>query len=130
MTILKYPKQSTMKLNNGNSKFSAKEFDCKCNNCKDTYIDSDLIQKLDNLREAVNSPIIVTSGYRCPAHNIAIGGAQNSSHTSGMAADIVAKDMDKLYNEACDIFEAVGDGRKKGFVHVDTRTGKKRRWTY
>lgn len=35
------------------------------------------------------APIIVTSGYRCPALNAAIGGAKNSQHMRGEAADII-----------------------------------------
>ena len=38
--------------------------------------------------------------------------------------------LDKLYLICEKYFEAVGDGRPKGFIHVDTRTGKKRRWNY
>lgn len=43
---------------------------------------------LDPLRERWGMPIIVTSGYRCTALNKAVGGATNSQHTKGMAADI------------------------------------------
>lgn len=43
---------------------------------------------LDPLREAWGAPIIVTSGYRCPALNKAVGGATNSQHIYGQAADI------------------------------------------
>lgn len=43
---------------------------------------------LDPLREAYGRPIIVTSGYRCPDLNRAIGGARNSQHMMGQAADI------------------------------------------
>ena len=43
---------------------------------------------LDPLREKWGQPIIVNSGYRCPALNKAVGGAVNSQHTKGEAADI------------------------------------------
>lgn len=43
---------------------------------------------LDPLREAYGQPIIVTSGYRCPALNKAVGGVKNSQHILGEAADI------------------------------------------
>ncbi len=43
---------------------------------------------LDPLREKFGAPIIITSGYRCPALNRAVGGATNSQHTKGEAADI------------------------------------------
>ncbi|WP_157667923.1 D-Ala-D-Ala carboxypeptidase family metallohydrolase [Desulfotomaculum nigrificans] len=32
--------------------------------------------------------MIVDSGYRCPAHNWAVGSVPNSYHVRGMAADI------------------------------------------
>lgn len=43
---------------------------------------------LDPLREAWGQPIIITSGYRCPALNRAVGGAAASQHVKGEAADI------------------------------------------
>lgn len=43
---------------------------------------------LDPLREAWGQPIIVTSGYRCPKLNKAVGGSSTSQHTKGEAADI------------------------------------------
>lgn len=43
---------------------------------------------LDPLREAWGAPVIVTSGYRCPALNKAVGGAAHSQHMYGEAADI------------------------------------------
>ena len=43
---------------------------------------------LDPLREAYGKPIFVTSGYRCPRLNKAVGGAKGSQHLTGQAADI------------------------------------------
>ena len=45
---------------------------------------------LDPLRERWGSPIIVTSGYRCPRLNQVVGGAKHSQHMKGEAADITA----------------------------------------
>lgn len=45
---------------------------------------------LDPLREAYGKPVYVTSGYRCPAHNTAVGGVPRSQHMAGEAADIHA----------------------------------------
>lgn len=48
---------------------------------------------LEPLRTAVGRPIIVSSGYRSPTVNKAVGGAANSAHLTGRAADINAVGM-------------------------------------
>ena len=56
-----------------------------------------LISALDKIREQYGKPITVTSGYRCPELNRAVGGAVNpdgtpkSQHTKGQAADLKGK---------------------------------------
>lgn len=45
-------------------------------------------QVLEPLRDYVNQPITISSGYRCKALNKAVGGASNSQHMTGEAADI------------------------------------------
>lgn len=58
---------------------------------------------LDPLRIAWGKPIIVNSGYRCPALNKAVGGVETSQHLRGEAADITAgseADNRKLYELA------------------------------
>lgn len=127
MAILEYRKGSKTKLS---AHFNSSEFDCKCSVCTVTYVDSELIDILEDLRSEVNAPLKIHSGYRCEDHNRAIGGAQNSTHTTGRAVDISIKNLDLLYEEACQHFYAVGDGRSKGFIHVDTRSDKTRRWNY
>lgn len=53
---------------------------------------------LDPLRIAFKRPIHINSGFRTPEINKAIGGAKNSQHCLGIAADITAgdKEMNKL----------------------------------
>ena len=58
---------------------------------------------LDPLREVYGKPIIVSSGYRCPKLNTAIGGSKMSQHMVGQAADIhtvsdTVEDNKKLYD--------------------------------
>lgn len=45
---------------------------------------------LERIRALAGRPIVVQSGYRMPALNGAIGGAPNSQHVIGQAADINA----------------------------------------
>ena len=49
---------------------------------------------LDPLRARWGAPITVTSGYRCPVVNRAVGGAANSQHMRGEAADITTGDRE------------------------------------
>jgi len=48
------------------------------------------VDVLEPLRVYYGKPIRVTSGYRCPEVNEAVGGEFASQHLSGCAADIVA----------------------------------------
>lgn len=50
-----------------------------------------VITILDPLREAWGKPIQITSGYRSPALNKAIGGSATSAHVDGRAADLNIK---------------------------------------
>lgn len=43
---------------------------------------------LEPLREKINEPILITSGYRCESLNNKVGGADTSQHMQGQAADI------------------------------------------
>lgn len=51
---------------------------------------------LDYIRNEVQSPILVNSAFRTPVVNKAVGGAQNSFHLKGLAADIHCRYMDDL----------------------------------
>ena len=53
---------------------------------------------LDPIRERWQSPVYINSGYRCAELNKKVGGAANSYHLRGMAADITAKSV--FYNTA------------------------------
>lgn len=55
-----------------------------------------LIDYLDKVREAYGAPIRVSSGYRSPALNAAVGGKPMSQHLKGQAADLVTDNLDKL----------------------------------
>lgn len=44
----------------------------------------------DAVREFLGAPMSVSSGYRSPAVNAAVGGSQRSAHTKGYALDFIA----------------------------------------
>ena len=51
-----------------------------------------LLKLINNIlvpvRKRINMPIIISSGYRCPKLNTAVGGAAHSYHMLGRAVDI------------------------------------------
>ena len=51
---------------------------------------------LEPLREQVKEPVIISSGYRCPVLNRAVGGSNTSQHIKGEACDIYVEDVEKL----------------------------------
>lgn len=73
-------------------------------------------------------PITVTSGYRCPALNAAVGGSANSDHTRAQAADFKAPAFGTPY-EVCRALAPVVGALDIGqlihefgtWVHVSTR---------
>lgn len=61
-----------------------------------------LAQKiLQPIRDFYKQPVVVSSGYRCKALNVAVGGSQTSQHSHGEAADIQIEgiSVDKLFED-------------------------------
>lgn len=104
--------------------FSREEFACHhCDQLPAEGISKALLEGLETLREAVDRPIHVTNGYRCPEHNAEVGGVEDSQHVQGCAADIwvdgyTAFALGQLCSE---IFDGVGVYVADDFVHVDMR---------
>ena len=50
-----------------NKYFASNEFSCQCSNtdCVEQKVSKELIDKLTELREAIQEPLTVTSGFRC-----------------------------------------------------------------
>ena len=68
--------------------FQLAEFKCKCG-CGKVYIVPQLVELVEYIRRKVNLPIVINSGYRCPAHNEELSGtADQSKHCLGCAADL------------------------------------------
>lgn len=51
---------------------------------------------LEPARVAFGEPIYITSGYRCPVLNKAVGGKPTSQHLRGEAADLQVKGLQNL----------------------------------
>lgn len=85
-----------------------------------------LAQRLQVLRDILNKPIRINSGYRSPSHNAAVGGAPNSYHLIGMAADIVVDGMTPHETQEFLKNWSGGLGCYDTFTHVDIRDYKAR----
>lgn len=85
-----------------------------------------VIRDADAIREAWGGAILVTSGYRPEPFNRAAGGVPDSRHVVGDALDICPADGDLngFYQWLRVRWSgALGDGRSKGFLHIDKRNG-------
>jgi len=88
---------------------------------------------LDPLRDMINEPIIINSGYRSPMVNKSIGGVPSSQHVKGEAADIECSDNAKLFNLIKNnfLFDQLiwekGDNKQPSWVHVSLKkTGNRK----
>lgn len=108
--------------------FSRHEFACKCG-CGEAEVSPFLIEVLQRLRDILGVPITVTSGRRCAKHNAAVGGAKNSQHLQGLAADIraegwTAKDLLrvlKILVRANALYVGYAYEVTENVIHIDVR---------
>jgi uncharacterized protein YcbK (DUF882 family) len=117
--------------------FSLEEFNSKCGRDIPNNVLPNIIQLAKNLqvlRDAVGKSITITSGYRSPQHNKKIGGAKDSQHVKGLAADIKVSGMTP--KEFALVIEGLiesgkmkqgGIGIYPSWIHYDIR-GTKARW--
>ena len=113
--------------------FNAREFRCSCGKSHETLLASELVDKLEALYTALNcSKIIVTSGYRCPEHDKAVGGTSSCQHTKGTAADVCCYGQDGQpisSKTVCCKAQDLGFGgianitSSYQYTHLDVRTG-------
>jgi len=112
--------------------FSVDEFRCPCCGKIEMYIG--FIRKLQMARSIAGIPFIINSGFRCDAHNAAVGGSKSSSHEVGLAADIrVASSSERfavIFGLIRAGFTRIGVG--KNFIHADSDQAKSQRimWRY
>ena len=112
--------------------FKEKEMACRCNECETPEMSTELFAVLELVRLRFREPVTITSGYRCPTHNMNVGGARGSRHMKGDAADISVRNVTPKCVEQflLDTFpNSYGIAAGKGFTHIDTRPVKAR-WKY
>lgn len=108
--------------------FKGAEMACK-DGAKEYMYAPELMRILESIREHFNKPVIINSGYRTPEWNAKVGGAKNSYHMKGMAADIVVKGVNpkQVAEYASVIMQNGGVIGYKNFTHIDVRSKKYRK---
>jgi hypothetical protein len=124
--------------------FKLSEFECRCKAyCGySVKLTPGLLTVVELIWERLNMtippgaprlPLLIRSGYRCPLHNMDVGGVPNSYHIQGRAADLATRGMSKarLAGIVRELVEAhiypfrVGFYRKRDHevLHVDIGEG-------
>lgn len=114
--------------------FSYEELQCPC--CGEMQIEMTFLDTLQEIRDAVGRPFVLSSGYRCKEHNFKIGGASTSRHLYGCAVDILTAgwssddlhylmfELTSVQNEHYD----TGIGIYKRHIHFDFRESSESLW--
>ena len=111
--------------------FNLKEFECTHKNHRHVKVDSELVEKLQELRERLGLPMIINSGYRCSERNIQVGGAEHSQHLLGKAADISLHNQSMSGQDIASLARGIGFtgiGLYDNFIHLDVREGQPAKW--
>ena len=110
--------------------FRVREFACNDGSVT-VKIDLDNVKQLQKIRDHFGKSITITSGYRTAAYNASpkVGGAKNSYHVKGQAADIVVSGISPLkvylYADSIGVKGAIYYPNSR-FCHIDTRPGRYR----
>jgi len=119
--------------------FNREEFECSDGSEMPLEVFNNIVQLAENLevvRAHFGAPITINSAYRSPVYNRSVGGAVNSQHLGGKAADVVIDGVTP--DEVADAIDFLievglmkegGLGRYDTFTHYDIR-GTKARWDY
>lgn len=128
MTIRAYSKAKEGS-KNVSTNFKVREFACT-DGSDPVFIDSELVAVLQKIRNHFGKPVTITSAYRTPGKNKAVGGTTYSQHLYGKAADIKVKGITPkavaAYAEKL-LPKSGGIGIYSTFTHIDVR-GAKSRW--
>lgn len=108
--------------------FTVKEFACS-DGSDAVLVAPRLVMVLQSIRSHFGKAVTINSGYRTPQKNAAVGGAAQSQHCYGTAADIVVKgvtpaNVAAYAREIMPDWGGVGIYERHGFTHVDVRDVK------
>ena len=120
------------KAKDGNKKlstnFRVKEFACS-DGSDPIFVAPELVKVLQSIRTHFGKAVTITSAYRTPTRNKAVGGTTYSQHQYGTAADIKVKGIAPKtvaqYAEKL-LPKSGGIGIYPTFCHIDIRESKAR----
>jgi hypothetical protein len=105
--------------------FSVSEFACHCGGkltgCRKVLVHRSLLAGLEELR-TITGTVDLVCGYRCPKHNHAVGGADDSQHMYGTACDPnISANLAEV--KKLKVFSGIGSKRSMPHrvTHVDVR---------
>lgn len=116
--------------------FSYAELACPC--CSSLYMEELFLDSLQEIRDQMDRPMVINSGYRCRRHNLKIGGRLSSRHLIGAAVDISTRGWDpsdlhylvflltSYHSEKHDY--NTGIGIYKNHIHFDLRVDDEILW--
>lgn len=88
----------------------------------------ELTKILQDIREIIQTPITITSGYRTPLLNKMVGGSPKSSHLSGYAVDMQVKGIKP--KELRDIILKYLEDKKLSFDELIVEKKGKTSWLH
>lgn len=91
--------------------FERSEFDSPDLHASGKYMNFNLVRKLQNVRNNIGKPIVVTSGFRTLQHNTDVGGVYGSDHLHGLAVDVHIADERYRY-------QFIKYATKEDFAHM------------
>jgi len=104
--------------------FNLREFESP--DTGEVKISSELVEKLQKLRDRINVPIYVNSGYRTHERNRSVNGHPNSRHMEGLAVDVSVLNFsfDRFFHYCLQAgFEKVLIYEEKRFLHLQIKRG-------
>ena len=107
------------------SNFKVKEFACK-DGSDAVLVAPRLVMVLQSIRDHFGAPITINSAYRTPQYNDKVGGAAQSQHCYGTAADITVKGVSvskvaEYARKRMPDWGGVGSYKAQGCTHIEVR---------
>ena len=106
-----------------------------CKHCGENGMQNEFVDLLQEFRDYLGAPVVITSGYRCKLHPVELAKPAGAvgKHRMGVAIDFNSPGMslEELYKsvEKFGKFLGVGVSLRDGFIHCDKRD-RRARWQY